>query len=61
MVLGGYCFATGLLEWVGGCFVCWRVGGGGVVLAVFLCLCMVFSDVFVIGEEAGDISNGGRV
>lgn len=36
----------------------WR---GGVVLAVFLCLCMVFSDVFVIGEEAGDISNGGRV
>ena len=40
---------------------CLLAGWRGVVLAVFLCLCVVFSDVVVIGGEAGDVSYGGVV
>ena len=55
-VLDGYCIATGLLEWVWGCFVCWRVEGGGVVLTVLIYRRMMLSDVVVIGKETGDMS-----
>ena len=50
-----------LLVCLRGCGVVLSVGGVGVVLAVFLCLCLMFSGVGVIGNEAGDISTRGRV
>ncbi len=40
---------------------CLLAGWGGVVLAVFLCRRMMFSDVGVIRNETGDISTCGRV
>jgi len=60
-LLFSYCFATGLLEWVCGCFVCWRVGWGGAVLAVFHCRRVMFVGVVVVERGTGDVSAGGGV